>query len=43
MNTGKDGWVRGDRRSLDVTCCCGEISKTATANEHRTIYLDCTS
>jgi hypothetical protein len=33
---------RGDRKSLEVTYICGTIAKTASANEHRTIYLDCT-
>lgn len=33
---------RGDRKSLEVTYVCGSIAKTASANEHRTIYLDCT-
>jgi hypothetical protein len=33
---------RGERKSLDVTYICGTIAKSATANEHRTIYLDCT-
>lgn len=33
--------ARGDRKSLDVTYICGTIAKSATANEHRTIYLDC--
>ena len=33
---------RGDRKSLEVTYVCGSIAKTATANEHRNIYLDCT-
>jgi hypothetical protein len=31
----------GDRKSLEVTYYCGRLSKTASANEHRTIYLDC--
>ena len=35
--------ARGDRKSLDVTYRCGRLDKTASANEHRTIYLDCTS
>jgi hypothetical protein len=35
--------ARGDRKSLEVTYRCGRIDKTASANEHRTIYLDCTS
>lgn len=35
--------ARGDRKSLDVTYYCGGVAKTASANEHRTIYLDCTS
>lgn len=33
--------VRGDRKSLEVTYRCGEIIKSASAYEHRTIYLDC--
>lgn len=33
--------AHGDRKSLEVTYRCGEIVKTASANEHRTIYLDC--
>ncbi|HET9470401.1 MAG TPA: hypothetical protein VFO24_04805 [Usitatibacter sp.] len=33
--------AHGDRKSLDVTYICGAMAKTATANEHRTIYLDC--
>jgi hypothetical protein len=32
---------RGDRKSLDVTYLCGALAKTASANEHRTLYLDC--
>jgi hypothetical protein len=35
--------ARGDRKELSVTYRCGEVSKTASANEHRTIYLDCNS
>jgi len=31
----------GDRKSLDVTYVCGTIAKTATAYEHRSLYLDC--
>jgi hypothetical protein len=33
--------ARGDRKSLEVSYRCGRIDKTASANEHRTIYLDC--
>jgi hypothetical protein len=33
--------ARGDRKSLEVTYRCGGIDKTASANEHRTLYLDC--
>lgn len=35
--------ARGGRKSLEVTYRCGRLDKTASANEHRTIYLDCTS
>ena len=35
--------ARGDRKALEVTYWCGRLSKSASANEHRTIYLDCTS
>jgi hypothetical protein len=33
--------ARGDRKQLEVTYWCGEVSRTASAYEHRTIYLDC--
>ena len=33
----------GDRKELDVTYRCGDTLKTAAANEHRNIYLDCRS
>jgi hypothetical protein len=33
----------GDRKELAVTYRCGEAIKTAAANEHRNIYLDCRS
>jgi hypothetical protein len=33
--------ARGDRKELNVTYICGTIAKTASAYEHRTIYLDC--
>jgi hypothetical protein len=32
-----------DRKELEVTYRCGDVIKTASANEHRTIYLDCRS
>jgi hypothetical protein len=35
--------ARGARKSLEVTYRCGDIEKTASANEHRTVYLDCSS
>lgn len=35
--------VPGQRKSLEVTYYCGEVLKTASANEHRTIYLDCSN
>jgi hypothetical protein len=35
--------ARGDRKQLEVTYVCGSIAKTASANEHRTVYLDCTN
>ena len=35
--------ARGDRKSLEVTYYCGQVAKTASSNEHRTIYLDCNS
>lgn len=34
--------ARGDRKQLEVTYVCGSIAKTASAFEHRTVYLDCT-
>ena len=35
--------ARGDRKELEVTYVCGSIAKTASAYEHRTVYLDCTN
>jgi hypothetical protein len=35
--------AHGARKSLEVTYVCGDIEKTASANEHRTIYLGCSS
>ena len=35
--------ARGQRKALEVTYYCGGLSKTASAHEHRTMYLDCTS
>lgn len=35
--------AHGDRKSLEVTYFCGGLSKSASANEHRTIYFDCNS
>ena len=35
--------ARGDRKELEVTYVCGSIAKTASAYEHRTLYLDCTN
>ena len=32
----------GDRKSLEVNYVCGSVPKQASANEHRTAYLDCT-
>lgn len=32
----------GDRKSLEVTYVCGSVAKTASANEHRSVTLDCT-
>lgn len=33
--------AHGERKSLDVSYLCGEIPKTASANEHRTLTLTC--
>ena len=33
----------GKRKSLEVTDTCGHLQKQASAREHQTIYLDCTS
>lgn len=35
--------AHGQRKSLEVTYRCGDVEKTASVNEHRTIYLDCPS
>ena len=31
----------GDRKELQVSYICGALAKSASANEHRNIYLDC--
>lgn len=33
--------ARGDRKTLEVTYWCGQVSKSASAREHQTIYLSC--
>lgn len=33
----------GNRKSLEVTYTCGQLQKTASAREHTTLYLDCSS
>ncbi len=33
----------GQKKSLEVTYICGNFVKNASAYEHRTLYLDCTS
>ena len=35
--------AKGQRKELNATYRCGDIEKTASANEHRTIYLNCSS
>ena len=35
--------AKGERKELEVTYICGSIAKTASAYEHRTLYLDCTN
>jgi hypothetical protein len=35
--------ARGDRKELEITYVCGSIAKTASAYEHRNVYLDCTN
>ena len=32
---------RGDRKTLEVTFWCGQVSRTASAREHQTIFLNC--
>jgi hypothetical protein len=36
---------KGDRKEIEVTYVCGRggVAKTATAREHRDVYLDCTN
>jgi hypothetical protein len=33
--------AKGERKQLEVTFTCGAITKTASAYEHRDVYLDC--
>jgi len=32
---------RGDRKTLEVAFWCGQVSRTASAREHQTIFLNC--
>jgi hypothetical protein len=32
---------RGQRKTLEVTYWCGQVSRTASAREHQDIYLNC--
>ena len=34
---------RGQRKTLEVTYYCGEVSRASSAREHQDIYLNCTS
>ncbi len=33
--------ARGDRKTLEVTFWCGQVSRSASAREHQTIFLNC--
>jgi hypothetical protein len=33
----------GERKTLEVTFWCGQVSRTASAREHQDIYLNCSS
>jgi len=33
----------GQRKELEVSYTCGSVAKTASAYEHRTVYLDCSN
>jgi len=33
--------AHGDRKTLEVVFWCGEVSRTASAREHQTIFLNC--
>ena len=35
--------AKGERKSLEIAYVCGTVAKTASAYEHRTAYLDCSS
>lgn len=35
--------AKGDRKQLEVTFRCGEVTKTASGYEHRSVYLDCSN
>ncbi len=34
---------KGDRKQLEVTFRCGDVTKTASGYEHRSVYLDCST
>lgn len=33
--------ARGDRKTLEVVYWCGDVSRSASAREHQTIFLNC--
>ena len=33
--------ARGDRKTLEVVFWCGDVSRSASAREHQTIFLNC--
>jgi len=35
--------AKGERKQLEITFRCGDITKTASGYEHRSVYLDCST
>ena len=33
--------AHGDRKTLEVTYRCGEVTRTGSAREHQTVYMNC--
>ncbi len=35
--------AKGERKQLEITFRCGDVTKTASGYEHRSVYVDCST